>query len=106
MREARKTPVQPSQRERDRRNQENPKRKIKDRWDSSSYRRVIHRACEAAGVEKWSPNQLRHSGLTAVERAMGDDAARAVGGHSKLDTTDRYIKRDAAKAVEIMREIG
>lgn len=62
-----------------------------EQWDTSAYARAVSRAIERAGVEKWSPNQLRHSFATEVRRKFGLEACRAVLGHSMGATvTDRY----------------
>lgn len=75
-------------------------------YDASSYRRAIHRACDRAGVPRWSPNQLRHSFATEVRRDHGLEAAGALLGHSKLQTTQVYAERDAKLAEEVARRIG
>src|SRR5262249_37414538 len=77
-RAARVTPMTPSQARR--RLHPNRKRPHRDRYDTTTYRRAVHRACARANrkaveaalrenpglppdavlVPKWSPNQLRH----------------------------------------------
>lgn len=37
------------------------KRPPGDVYTTASYRRAIHRACREANIEKWSPNQFRHT---------------------------------------------
>lgn len=62
-----------------------------DVWDPTAYNRAVSRAIERAGVERWSPNQLRHSFATEVRRKFGLEACRAVLGHSMgASVTDRY----------------
>lgn len=63
----------------------------RDHWDTSGYTKSIQDACDRAGVQRWSANQLRHSFATKVRRQFGIDATRAVLGHSiGLRITDRY----------------
>jgi integrase len=72
-----------------------------------SYRQAIWRACKKAGIPNWSPNQLRHKGLTEIRDEFGLDGARAVGGHSKITTTENYTReQDLAKARDITRKRG
>jgi integrase len=77
-----------------------------DHYTNASYRRAIHRACESLQIEKWSPNQLRHTRATELRRKYGLDAARAVLGHSAAKTTEIYAELDAEQAKRVAREIG
>jgi len=54
--------VQPSQQDRSKPNAS----KIGDKYTKDSYNTAIGRACTKAGVEPWTPNQLRHSTGTEV----------------------------------------
>ncbi|MFV1967217.1 MAG: tyrosine-type recombinase/integrase [Pirellulaceae bacterium] len=83
-----------------------PKRTAGDRYDRNSYARAVKRACDKAGVEHWSPNQLRHSAGTQIRKEYGLEAAQVILGHAKADVTQIYAERDLARAVEIMREVG
>ncbi|QDU56748.1 tyrosine-type recombinase/integrase [Aeoliella mucimassa] len=83
-----------------------PKRSANDRYTTASYRRAIHRACDKAGVDKWSPNRIRHTASTEIRKRFGIDAARAVDGHGSTSTTEIYAELDLQKAIEVMREIG
>jgi len=100
---ARKTPVQPSQRSRAKLD---PTRKAGRQYTTASYYRAILRAAELAKIESWSPNQLRHTFLTEVEREFGLDAARACAGHTTPDTTTIYVKRDQTVAAQVMGKVG
>lgn len=108
LREARKTPVQPSQIDRS-----NPAaaRVPGEAWDPCAYTRTISRACARANVEGWGSNRLRHAFATEVRRKFGLEATRAVLGHSTgARITDRYsfdaiedeIVGKAAPAVEAL----
>lgn len=77
-----------------------------ERYGAGSYRHAIHRACDKAGVPRWSPNRLRHARATVLRRLYGIEAARVVLGHSTPDTTAIYAEEDLAKAREIMRQVG
>ena len=59
-----------------------------------------------AGVEAWTPQQLRHTRATQIRKKYGIEAAQIILGHSKADTTEIYAERDLARARRIMGEIG
>jgi integrase len=127
MRERRKTKVQPSQVDR---SKAKPIRQPQERYTKDSYNRAVARAVDRANVtqvkaltealgrapteeeakavqiEKWSPNQLRHSVATEIRRQFGVEAAQVVLGHSRADVTQVYAERDWSKAQDVMRSIG
>lgn len=72
----------------------------------AAYRRAITRACQSAGVEPWHPNQLRHTRATEIRATAGLDAAAAVLGHSRVETTQVYAEVATARAVEVARASG
>ena len=77
-----------------------------DSYTTSSYRRAIVRACERAGIPRWTPNQLRHSRATELRRKYGLEAVQTVLGHAQADVTQIYAERDFERAKRIMREVG
>lgn len=99
-----------------------PRRRPNDRYTTDSYRRAIHRACEAADkvrikseiehktprrpLPKWSPNRLRHAVGTEVRSTFGLEASQVVLGHAKADVTQVYAERDLKLAMEVARKIG
>jgi integrase len=103
LRASRKSKVQPSQRCR---KKKSPKRKPGARYGVSTYDRAIARACEAAGVPPWHPNQLRHTHATEVRRLYGLEAAQVSLGHSQANITEIYAERNQALAVKVASEIG
>ena len=54
----------------------------------------------------WSPLQLRHTAATAIRARYGLEAAKAILGHSRVETSQIYAERDMGRAEEIMAEIG
>lgn len=72
----------------------------------AAYRRAIERACIDHGLERWSPNRLRHTRATEVRRSYGLDAASAVLGHSKIETTQVYAERAWELAERVARATG
>jgi integrase len=79
---------------------------IRDCYDTASYRRAVARACEKAGVVRWSPNQLRHSAATRIRKELGIESAQAVLGHRNLETTQVYAEVNQQRAVEAMERFG
>jgi len=57
-------------------------------------------------IERWAPNQLRHSAATEIRKRYGLEGAQVCLGHSAANVTQIYAERDMQKAAEIMREIG
>ena len=83
-----------------------PKHQPGEHYSVDSYRQAIHRACAKAGVEQWSPNQLRHTAGTDIRQKYGLEAAQVILGHAAADVTQVYAERDMAKAAAVMLEIG
>lgn len=102
-RAARKTKVQPSQRDR---SKPDAARRPRDRFDVPSYRNIIFRACLEAGVPVWGPNRLRHNAGTRFRKEFGLDVARALLGHATTATTEIYAELDEVRAGEAMLRIG
>jgi integrase len=113
-REARETPITPSQEAR--KPARKPRRPKGTRYKKDAYRRTVARAVELANVTRkeagadplphWHPNQLRHSLGTEVRQRFGLEAAQVVLGHSKADVTQVYAERDQRLAVEVARQVG
>lgn len=71
-----------------------------------SYAQAVVRAAKRAGVERWTPAQLRHNRATEIRREFGIEAARCVLGHTDAGTTVLYAERDRLLAVEVARKSG
>jgi len=104
-REARKTPMTPSQRRRDARNAKKRPR-AKDHYTTQGYAQAIRRACRRLGIDTWTPNQLRHAAATVARERLGLDAAYTLLGHKKPDTTLIYAERTRAARIELARRLG
>jgi integrase len=100
---ARKTKVQPSQRNRRRRK---PKQAPGLRYSVDTYGNAVERACRKAGVPAWHVNQLRHTKATEIRRQAGLDTARAVLGHRSPAVTETYAEADMEKAAAVMERLG
>ena len=82
------------------------RRQLKDHYSSSSYRRAIHRACDRVGIERWSPNRIRHTIATEIRKKFGLEAAQTVLGHSNAAVTQIYAERDLTLASSVVKEVG
>lgn len=118
-RSPRKTPVYPNElRRREREKRETARRRrrrsgkcVGDRYKTGSYRKAVTDGIEraiAAGVQvnRWFPNQLRHSRATEIRQQAGIEAARVSLGHAHAQVTEIYAERDLALAMEIARDTG
>jgi integrase len=116
----RKSKVQPSQRDRSKRN---PKRKAGERYTASSYRRAIQRGCDLAWPvpegttdpgavrswrksHRWHPHQLRHNYATRIRKEFGVEAARILLGHRSTAVTELYAEIDRGRVREIVSKVG
>ena len=111
----RKTPVYPSElkaRERlKRKRMKKSKSRLRDHYDTASYRRAIKYAFmrarrEGVDVEHWHPHQLRHSRGTEVRKQYGIEAAQVMLGHAHADVTQVYAERNMNLAIKIAGETG
>lgn len=75
-------------------------------YSTASYAGCIRSACEAAGVDTWGPNRLRHNAVTRYDAAEGIQRASEVVGHDRLDTTAIYAERRLREAGEAVRRHG
>lgn len=106
-RAGRKTRVQPSQRRRtERAANRRRKRAPGESYTVDGYRRAVHRACDRAGVPRWSPSRLRHNAAEKLRSEFGVETARCALGHADVRTTELYSSLDQAKATEAMGRIG
>lgn len=119
LRAARKTPVQPSQRNR---KLPHTSKAPGQRYTVQSFGRAIAKACQKADaaahkarpdvpadvvlVPHWHPHQLRHSAATDMRRQFGIESARTVLGHASTITTEVYAMKDLNMAREIMATVG
>ena len=86
--------------------EDEPENKPGKRYTTASYRRAIHRACDKAGVEQWSPNQLRHAMATSVRKELGLEAAQVALGHARADVTQIYAEKNLELASDVARKLG
>ncbi len=82
-------------------------KKLNATYTADSLNQAVERACDAAGVPRWTPKQLRKTCLGFVQARFGAEAASAVGGHAAVGVTQRfYTGADYAAAARAMAELG
>jgi integrase len=88
---------------------ENPKQQPGEYYTKDSYRRAIQRAAKQAGVESWTPYQLRYTAAREAREKAGVEAAQALLGHSHPNMTQHYAKlteENAIRAAQSLKGIG
>jgi integrase len=103
-RAARRTPLTPSQRARQRKAR--PRKAPGVRYATDSYGHAIAAACARAGIPVWRPHRLRHLVATEIRHQYGVEAAQAVCGHARLETTQVYAEASRERAARVMLEVG
>lgn len=93
-REARSTRVQPSQQRRD----EAARHPYAERWSVDGYRNAVEAACARAGVDRFTPHEIRHSFATWAAGTLGVMVAAVALNHRSPATTQRYLHGDPAAA--------
>jgi integrase len=67
---------------------------------------AIARACRRAGVPVWGPGRIRHNSATRLSAEFGEEIAKVVLGHRRVETTRIYALPDLQKAVNAMEKAG
>jgi integrase len=80
--------------------------RAKEMYNVSAYDSSVAKACDRAGVDRWHPNQLRHTAATLIRKETDLETARTVLGHSSAATTEGYALADLAKASAVIAKIG
>lgn len=104
---ARKSKETPSQAARRARNARK-KPSVGEFYNVNSYRKAIHRACDAAEIPRWSPHRLRHAAGTRIYLATKSiEHSRVALGHTDSRMTRRYaVAADSALAAAVMGQHG
>jgi integrase len=86
--------------------QRQPRRRPGNQYTTESYYYAIQRACQKAGLEQWSPGQLRHTSGTAIRKSHGVESAQVVLGHSQVGTTQIYAEKNLELGIRVARQVG
>ncbi len=71
--------------------------KMGNKYSSHSLAGTVRKACRRAGVEPWTPNQLRHSAITKCDEVAGLACAQEMAGHSDSRQTETYLDRQSKR---------
>lgn len=75
-------------------------------YTASSYARCVRHACQRLRM-KILPYCGRHAFKERVTRELGEDAARAALGHTSVQTTRKYARRqDIEATIDVARKLG
>ncbi len=106
-RQNRKTPLWASHQEaQQRKRKAQPAKEPKEAYTPNSLLGAVKRACKAADIPHWTPNQIRHAAATRIRKEIGLEAARAVLGHSSAQVTQIYAELDRQLAERTMEQLG
>lgn len=72
----------------------------------NTYEQIIRGACDRAGVPRFVPHELRHTGGTHYHDELGFEAARAMLGHARPDMTAHYTNHLRDKAASAAAVLG
>lgn len=75
-------------------------------WSAAAYGKAIGSAARKAGVEPWSPNQIRHAVATKIRDRFGLEAAQVMLGHSRADVTQIYAEKSKRLAEDLAGRLG
>jgi len=78
-------------------------RKVSAHYSVQSLRTAVRTACRKAGVDHWTPNQLRHNAGTKMRAKAGVDVAQIALGHSSVTATERYAEQNISAAADYRR---
>ncbi|MCX5658224.1 MAG: tyrosine-type recombinase/integrase [Planctomycetota bacterium] len=76
-----------------------------DHYTDGVFNAAVKRGCSRAGVETFTPYDLRRSTITRVRALLGKDAAATLAGHSDVKTTEIYLLAEVQEAVKAAKEI-
>jgi integrase len=76
-------------------------------YSTGTIRQAIERACDAAGVPRFTPHRLRHLAATRARAELGVDVARALCGHTLASVTEIYSREvDRQLALQAIKRFG
>ena len=78
--------------------------KLGKKYSSHALAQSVRRACRRAGVEPWSPNQIRHTFATMADSKCDLQTASELLGHSDTKQTQRYLGRASKRSSEYVLE--
>ncbi len=114
LRKTKRYPSEAKRLAREQRNKPRRRSRFKPHYTTGSYRQAIDRAFkyaaeQGAHLERFTPNQLRHSVLTDVTDLLGEESAQKYAGHKSVKSTRIYTQKQlqqrAADLIRIARQL-
>jgi integrase len=82
-------------------------RPVGEHYTKDSVYTAVSNACDRAGIERWSPGQLRKTRASDARRQGDLETAQQILGHSSKQTTERhYAEVDLSRAEENALKFG
>jgi len=78
----------------------------RDHYDSASLRRACQRGCLRAGIEIFSPYDIRRTAATNVRAKFGKQDAKTLLGHTKISTTEIYLLEEVQEAIKVAKKLA
>lgn len=111
----RKTPRYPSEARRlarEKAKRQSQSSRTQPYYNTDSYRQALDHGFENArqagvAIDRFTPNQLRHSSISYIAELLGDSAAQRFAGHENAKTTEIYTReqRQIARLTEIALQL-
>ncbi len=76
-----------------------------DEYSSQTFNVAVGRACIRAGVERFTPYDLRRTAATRIRSLLSKDDARLMLGHVSSDTTEIYLLEEVQEAVKVAKQL-
>lgn len=84
---------------------EHPMIKPGEKYDHNTLRKACQRACKRAGVDTFTPYDLRRSLATRTRANLGKEAAKVLLGHTTTVTTDIYLLDEVQEAMKVAKQL-
>ena len=75
-------------------------------YTSQTLNVAVRRACKRAGVERFTPYDLRRTAATRVRAALSKDDARLLLGYVSADTTEIYLLEEVREAIKTAKRLN
>ena len=84
---------------------EHPMIKPGKEYTAQTLNVAVRRACKRAGVERFTPYDLRRTAATRVRATLSKDDARLLLGHVSVDTTNIYLLDEVKEAIKTAKRL-
>ncbi|WP_432799915.1 tyrosine-type recombinase/integrase [Poriferisphaera sp. WC338] len=74
-------------------------------YDSHALNVAIKRGCKLAGVDRFTPYDLRRTAATNTRSKLGKTAAQVLLGHVDVGTTDIYLLEEVKEAMKVAKKL-